>query len=52
MTLGTTLLILLILMLVGVLPTWSYSANWGYSPAGGMGLLAAVLLVMVLMGRI
>jgi hypothetical protein len=52
MSLGTILLVLLILMLVGVLPTWSYSSNWGYGPVGGLGLLVAVLVVLLLMGRI
>ena len=52
MSLGTVLLVLLILMLVGALPTWSYSTNWGYGPTGGLGLLAVVLLILLFTGRI
>jgi uncharacterized protein DUF3309 len=51
-TMGTILLILLILLLVGALPTWPYSSGWGYYPTGGLGLLFIILLVLVLMGRI
>jgi hypothetical protein len=50
--LGTILLVVLILMLVGALPTWGHSRNWGYVPSGGLGLVAVVLLVLVLLGRI
>ena len=50
--LGTILLIALILMLLGALPTWPHSRSWGYYPSGGLGLLAAILLVFVLLGRI
>jgi hypothetical protein len=49
---GTILLIVLILLLVGALPTWPYSSGWGYYPTGGLGLLFIILLVLVLMGRI
>jgi hypothetical protein len=52
MTLGTILLIVLILMLIGALPTWSHSSKWGYGPTGGLGLVVVVVLVLVLMGRI
>lgn len=52
MSLGTILLIVLILMLVGVLPSWPHSRNWGYAPSGGLGLLVVILIVLVLMGRI
>ncbi|MDP3876186.1 MAG: DUF3309 family protein [Methylobacter sp.] len=52
MSLGTILLIILILMLAGVLPTWSHSRNWGYGPSGGLGLLLIILLVLVLLGKI
>lgn len=52
MSLGTILLIVLILMLVGALPTWPHSHNWGYMPSGGLGLLVVILIVLVLMGRI
>jgi hypothetical protein len=49
---GTILLIVLILALVGVLPTWPHSKNWGYFPSGGLGLIVVILLVLILMGRI
>jgi len=52
MTLGTILLIVLILILLGALPTWSYSRNWGYFPSGGLGLVVVILLILVLMGHI
>jgi hypothetical protein len=51
MGLGTILLIVLILMLVGVIPTWSHSRSWGYGPSGVLGLIVIILLVMVLTGR-
>lgn len=46
------LIILLILMLVGGLPTWSYSGNWGYGPSGGIGLVLLILVILLLCGRI
>ncbi|MDD4904671.1 MAG: DUF3309 family protein [Methylobacter tundripaludum] len=49
---GTILLIILVLMLVGVLPTWPHSREWGYGPTGGLSLLLIILLVLVLLGRI
>jgi len=49
---GTLVLILLILMLVGALPTWGHSRNWGYYPSGGLGVVVVVLLVLLLMGYI
>ena len=49
---GTILLVILILMLVGVLPTWPHSRSWGYVPSGTVGLILVVLLVLVLLGRI
>ncbi|MBN8537072.1 MAG: DUF3309 domain-containing protein [Deltaproteobacteria bacterium] len=52
MSFGTILLILLVLMLVGVIPTWPHSRNWGYGPSGGLGLVVVIILVLVLMGRI
>lgn len=52
MTLGTILLIILILMLVGAIPAWPHSRSWGYGPSGGLGLVVVILLVLVLMGRI
>ena len=50
--LGTILLVVLILMLVGALPTWGHSRNWGYFPSGGLGLVVMVLLILVLLGRL
>ena len=52
MSLGTILLIVLILLLVGALPTYPYSRNWGYGPSGGLGLIVLVLIVLLLMGGI
>ena len=49
---GTILLILLILFLIGALPTWPHSANWGYYPSGGLGLIVLILVILLLMGRI
>jgi hypothetical protein len=48
----TILLVILILLLIGALPAWPYSAGWGYYPSSGLGLIVLVLLVLVLMGRI
>ena len=50
--LGTILIILLILFLIGALPTWGHSRNWGYGPSGGLGLVLIILVVLLLMGRI
>lgn len=50
--LGTILIIVLVLMLVGALPTWGHSRNWGYFPSGGLGLVAVVVIILVLTGRI
>ncbi len=50
--LGTVLLVILILFLIGALPRWSHSANWGYFPSGLLGLVLIVAIVMLLMGRI
>jgi len=50
--LGTILLIILILILIGALPTWPYSAGWGYYPSGGFGLALLIVIVLLLMGRI
>jgi hypothetical protein len=50
--LGTILLIVLILMLIGAFPTWPHSRSWGYYPSGGLGLLFVILLALVLLGRI
>lgn len=52
MSLGTILLVILILMLLGVLPTWPHSRNWGYAPMGGLGLVLIIVLILVLMGRL
>jgi uncharacterized protein DUF3309 len=49
---GLILLIIVILFLVGALPTWPHSRNWGYYPSSGLGLVVMILLVLVLMGRI
>lgn len=50
--LGTILIVLLILMLVGALPSWPHSRSWGYAPTGGLGLVLVVVLVLLVMGRI
>ncbi|MGO8738478.1 DUF3309 family protein [Rhodoblastus sp.] len=50
--LGTILLIILVLFLVGALPTWPHSANWGYFPSGGIGLILLIVIVLLLLGRI
>lgn len=52
MSLGTILLIVLILLLIGAIPTWPHSRDWGYYPSGGLGLVVVVVIVLVLMGRI
>jgi Protein of unknown function (DUF3309) len=52
MSLGTILLVILILLLLGALPTWPYSSGWGYYPSGGVGLVVIILLILVLLGRI
>jgi Protein of unknown function (DUF3309) len=50
--LGTILLILLILLLVGALPTWPHSQNWGYFPSGGLGLVLLIIIILLLLGKI
>jgi hypothetical protein len=50
--LGTVLLIVLVLLLLGALPTWPYSTGWGYYPSGGLGLILLILVIMLLLGRI
>jgi hypothetical protein len=52
MSARTILLIILVLVLIGALPTWPYSAGWGYYPSGGAGLVLVILLVLVLLGRL
>ncbi|HKF11977.1 MAG TPA: DUF3309 family protein [Xanthobacteraceae bacterium] len=49
---GTILLIILILLLIGALPTWPYSSGWGYYPSGGVGLVVIIILILLLLGRI
>lgn len=52
MGLSTILLIIVVLLLIGAMPSWPYSRGWGYGPSGGLGLVLIVLLVLLLMGRI
>jgi hypothetical protein len=52
MTLGTVLIVLLILLLIGALPAWPYSRGWGYYPTGGLGLVLIIVLILLLLGRI
>jgi hypothetical protein len=52
MSLGTILIILLVLALVGVMPTWGYSNSWGYAPGGTVGLLLVIVIILALLGRI
>jgi hypothetical protein len=52
MSLGTVLLVFLLLVLLGVLPTWSHSASWGYMPSGGLGILLIVVVALMVAGRI
>jgi hypothetical protein len=52
MSIGMILLIVVVLMLIGAIPTWPHSKSWGYGPSGGLGLVLVILLVLVLMGQI
>jgi hypothetical protein len=52
MSLGTILVIVLILILVGVIPTWPHSRSWGYAPSGAIGLILVILLILFLLGRL
>jgi hypothetical protein len=52
MSVGTILVIILILLLIGALPSWPYSGEWGYYPSGGLGLVLVIVIVLLLMGRI
>lgn len=52
MSLGTILLIILVLLLLGAIPAWPHSRGWGYGPSGGLGLILAIVLILVLLGRI
>lgn len=50
--LGTILIIILVLLLVGALPSWGHSRNWGYGPSGGLGLILVIVLILLLLGRL
>ena len=50
--LGTILLIILVIILIGALPTWPYSSGWGYYPSGGLGLVLLVVIILALIGRL
>jgi Protein of unknown function (DUF3309) len=52
MSIGTILLIILVILLIGALPSWPYSADWGPYPAGGLGLILVIVLILVLVGRL
>jgi hypothetical protein len=52
MSLGTILLIVLVLLLIGVIPSWPHSRSWGYGPSGGLGLIVIILLILLLTGRL
>ena len=52
MSLGTVLLIILVLMLIGVIPAWPHSRAWGYGPSGGLGLILIIVIILLLLGRL
>jgi hypothetical protein len=52
MSLGTILLVILILMLIGVFPAWPHSQSWGYGPTGGVGLVLLIIIILLVMGRL
>lgn len=52
MSIGTILLIVLVLLLIGAVPSWPHSRGWGYAPSGGLGLLLLILVILMVMGRI
>lgn len=52
MSLGLIVLIVVLLMVVGTMPTWPHSSNWGYGPSGGLGLVLAIVVVLLLMGKL
>ena len=52
MSIGTILLVLLILLLIGAFPSWPHSKSWGYAPSGGLGLVVVIVLILVLTGRL
>lgn len=49
---GTILIVILVLLLIGALPTWPYSTGWGYYPSGGLGMVLLILIILVLIGRV
>jgi hypothetical protein len=52
LSLGTILLIILVLLLIGAIPAWPYATGWGYGPSGGVGVVLLVVLILVLMGKV
>ncbi len=52
MSLGTILLIVLLLLLIGAIPSWPHSRSWGYAPSGGLGLVLVIVIVLIVLGRI
>lgn len=52
MSLGTILLVIVVLMLIGAIPSWPHSKSWGYGPSGGLGLVLVILLILLLLGRL
>lgn len=52
MSLGTVLLVILFLLLIGAIPTWPHSRSWGYGPSGGLGFVVIILVILILLGRI
>jgi len=52
MSIGTIILVILVLILVGAIPTWPHSRSWGYVPSGGLGLIVVILLILVVLGKI
>ncbi len=52
MSIGTILLIIVVLMLIGAIPSWPHSRSWGYGPSGGLGLILIILIILLLMGRL
>lgn len=52
MTLGTILLVVLVLLVIGAIPSWPYSRQWGYGPSGGLGLVVAILIILLVLGKI
>ncbi len=52
MTLGTILLIIVVLLLIGAIPTWPHSRSWGYAPSGGLGLVLVIVIVLLVLGKL